>query len=275
VEVVAMASPKYSAHQKEMFFKLIDKGGTVRAAAKAAGVHEDAAYRWLRQAGLSMQRATPRKYADEQKAEFFRRLALNPNVSAVARELGFTRVTCYAWAYKAGIRTSQARRVNPRRVEFLRLRATGLTRAEARERVGADRRSATDWDKGITIINRGRVYPDGRVVRYPVTTLSTLTGVTPPRMSRAIGGRVDLDRVEKLIDPRYLSLLEREQLHDLHPGGTVDPHDRGRDGPVTVDDQPRAATQHGVGPRVSPAHRASDLGHATVSAASAEATGQC
>jgi IS30 family transposase len=199
-----------------MLFSVIDRGGTVRAAARTAGVHEDAAYTWLRQAGLSMYRATSRKYTEQDKAEFFRRLALNPNVAAVARELGFTRVTCYAWAYKAGIRTSEARRVNPRREEFLRLRAVGLTRAEARERVGADNRSATDWDKGITIIYRGRVYPDGRVVRYPY---STLAGVTPPRIARTIGGRVDLDRVEKLIDPRYLSLLEREQLQDLHRSG--------------------------------------------------------
>jgi IS30 family transposase len=219
MEVLAMPGPKYTPEQKEMFFSLIDRGGTVRAAAKAAGVHEDAAYTWLRQAGLSMQRATPRRYTEHDKAEFFRRLALNPNVSAVARELNFTRVTCYAWAYKAGIRTSEARRVNPRREEFLRLRAAGLTRAEARERVGADKRSATDWDKGITIINRGRVYPDGRVVRYSLPGASTLAGMTPPRIGRAIGGRVDLDRVEKLIDARYLSLLEREQLQDLHRSG--------------------------------------------------------
>lgn len=214
-----MPGPKYTQAQREMFFSLIDRGGTVRAAAEAAGVHEGAAYTWLRQAGLSMQRATPRNYTEQDKAEFFRRLGLNPNVSAVARELGFTRVTCYAWAYKAGIRTSEARRVHPRRAEFLRLRAAGLTRAAARERVGADRRSATDWDKGITIINRGRVYPDGRVVRYPISTPPTLAGVTPPRTSRAIGGRVDLDRVEKLIDARYLSLLEREKLQDLHRSG--------------------------------------------------------
>lgn len=173
---------------------------------------EDAAYRWMRQAGLSMQRATPRKFTNEEKAEFFRRLALNPNVSAVARELGITRVTCYSWAHKAGIRTGEARKVNPRREEFLRLRAEGLSRAEARARVGADARSAVDWDKGITIINRGRVYPDGRVVRYPKKTLS---GMTPERRMRAIGGSVDLNKVEKVIAPRYLSLLEREQIKDL------------------------------------------------------------
>ncbi len=33
----------------------------------------------------------------QDKAEFFRRLALNPNVSAVACELGFVRVTYYKW----------------------------------------------------------------------------------------------------------------------------------------------------------------------------------
>jgi IS30 family transposase/transposase-like protein len=206
-----MGGRRYSSEEKDRFFELVDRGGTVRAAAEAAGVGEDAAYRWLRRAGLSMQRATPRVYSSEERAEFFRRLADNPNVSAVANEMGFPRVTCYAWAHKAGIFTSEGRRVNPRREEFLRLRAEGLTRAEARKRVGADARSATDWDKGITIINRGRVYPDGRVVRYPARIMD---GV-PERTARAIGGSVDLNVVEKVIDPRYLSLIEREQLQDL------------------------------------------------------------
>lgn len=53
-------------------------------------------------------------------------------------------------------------------------------------------------------------------MRYPPATLS---GVKPARTARAIGGRVDLDQVEKLIDARYLCLLEREQLHDLHRSG--------------------------------------------------------
>lgn len=211
-----MSGPKYSKEQRTEFFDLIDRGGTVRAAAMAAGVHPGAAYSWLRAAGLSMQRACPRVYTDEEKAEFFRRLAEHPNVSAVARELGYPRVTCYAWAHKAGIFTSHARRVNPRREEFMRLRGLGHTRAEAAAVVGADRRSAIDWDKGITIIHRGRVYPDGRVVRYPEPTMP---GMAAARTGRAIGGRVDLDRVEKVIHSRYLSLVEREQLRDLHRTG--------------------------------------------------------
>lgn len=210
-----MPGPKYTKEQKDHFFEMVDRGGTVRAAAAAAEVHESAAYTWLRNAGLTMQRATPRMYSAEEKAEFFRRLSANPNVSAVAKEMGFPRVTCYAWAHKAGIFTSEARKVNPRREEFLRLRANGLSRAEARKRVGADARSATDWDKGITIINRGRVYPDGRVVRFPEPIIE---GV-PERRTRAIGGSVDLNVVEKVIHARYLSLIEREQLQDLRRSG--------------------------------------------------------
>lgn len=210
-----MPAPKYTKEQKDRFFELVDRGGTVRAAAAAAGVHESAAYTWLRNAGLAMRRATQRVYSAEEKAEFFRRLTVNPNVSAVAKDLGFPRVTCYAWAHKAGIFTSEARKVNPRREEFLRLRASGLSRAEARKRVGADARSATDWDKGITIINRGRVYPDGRIVRYPEPIID---GVSE-RRTRAIGGSVDLNVVEKVIHARYLSLIEREQLHDLRRSG--------------------------------------------------------
>lgn len=134
-----MAGPKYSKAQRELFFDLLDRGGSVRAAAIAAGVHPGAAYTWLRNSGLVMRRGTPRVYTEQEKAEFFRLLAERGNVSAVARELGFTRVTCYKWAHQAGIFTSEARRVLPRREEFLRLRAEGLTRR--RRRGGSGRTS--------------------------------------------------------------------------------------------------------------------------------------
>ena len=83
-----MPGPKYTPEQKEMFFELIDRGGTVRAAAKAAGVHEDACLHMVA-AGRSVDAAgDAAQVLREEKAEFFRRLALSPNVSAVARELG-------------------------------------------------------------------------------------------------------------------------------------------------------------------------------------------
>lgn len=125
-------------------------------------------------------------YADHEKVEYFRRLAENPNVSVIAKEMGVLRVTCYTWAHKAGIFTSEARKVNPRKEEFLRHRVQGLTRPEAVARVDAGARSAANWDKCIAIIHRGRIYPDGRIVRYPKQEIAS---TKPERRSCAIGGK--------------------------------------------------------------------------------------
>lgn len=256
---------------KERFFELLDRCGVISVAAREVGVNLNTAYAWTRRSGFVM-RATPRAYSEVDKAEFFRLLAERPNVSAVARELGFTRVTCYKWAHQAGIFTSEARRVNPRRAEFLRLRAAGFTRAQARERVRADKRSATDWDKGITIIHRGRVYPDGRVVRYPALILP---GVKSSRSATVLGEKVDLDRVEQVIHPRYLSLLEREQLRDLRRVGLSIRRIAAELGAFAVDDQPRAATQHDLLSRLPSACGPSSLGAAAAAPEKSEAHGQC
>lgn len=257
-----MPGPKYTAEQKSEFFDLLDRGGSVRAAARAVGVHQGAAYSWIRIAGLSMRRSMPRVYTEEEKAEFFRRLSVRANVSAVARELGFLRVTCYAWAHRAGIFTGEARKVNPRREKFLRLRSEGLSRPEAAAQVSADGRSAADWDKGIVMIHRGRVYPDGRIVRYVKPTLS---GMKAPRHGRAIGGRVDLNRVEKVIHSRYLSLIEREHLRDFQRAG-MSIRRIATAMQFTVDDQSRVAAQRNVDKRLlatqcSPAFGASSTTH--------------
>ena len=97
-----MGGPRYGDAEKEKFFDLIDRGGTVRAAAAGAGVHPDTGYRWMRNAGLAMRRSSPRIYSKGEKDTFFRVLAERGNVSAAARELGFTRVTCYKWGPPGG-----------------------------------------------------------------------------------------------------------------------------------------------------------------------------
>ncbi|AHH20222.1 putative transposase [Nocardia nova SH22a] len=140
---------------------------------------------------------------------------MRQNVSAVARELGFVRITCYKWAHQAGIFTGKS--AEPPREEFLRLRRAGRSPAEAAAAVGADKRSAQDWDKGIRVFYGGRVYPDGRVVRYRQDQI--LAGVKSPRGSYRQQDRIDLERVERVIDRRYLSLVERERLHDLRRTG--------------------------------------------------------
>jgi IS30 family transposase len=201
----------YKAAERQAFFRRLDKGGTVRAVAQELGISPDSAYRWRPEAGVSTKRAANREYSAEEKNEFFRLLSIHQNVSAVARELGFVRVTCHKWAHAAGIFTG--RDVSAQRDEFLRLRKSGMSRAEAAHQVDIDKRTAQDWDKGIRQFSGGRLYPDGRVVRYDQKAV--LANVKLPRN---VYGRNDLEGLELLdrpIHPRYLNLQEREQIHDL------------------------------------------------------------
>ena len=204
-----------SNEQRMRFFAIMDRGSTIRRAAIEVGVTPNIGYRWVKKAGLAAQRATPRVYTDADKAEFFRLLAEQGNVSAVARQLGFVRVTCYKWAHQAGVFTGV--NVDARRDEFLKLRSHGLTRADAAERVGADKRSAHDWDRGIRQFYGGRVYPDGRVVRYPYS--ERIAKVKRPRTTYLVSDRVELAGLERPINNRFLSLEEREQIHDLRRAG--------------------------------------------------------
>src|SRR4051812_34809617 len=129
-----MAARKYTEQQLLAFMALIDRGGSVRAAALAVGVHPDRGYQWMKQAGLSTPRSAQRRHTPDDRAEFLRRLAVTPNVSAVARELGFNRVTCYVWAHKAGIFTGEYS--DAKRQAFLELRREGISRRVAAQRLG-------------------------------------------------------------------------------------------------------------------------------------------
>src|SRR5690348_3066592 len=79
--VAMLPGPKYSKEQKEQFFGLLDRDGSVRAAADAVGVNVGAAYSWVRQAGLVMQRRAPRRYTAQEKAAFLRLAAERMNIS--------------------------------------------------------------------------------------------------------------------------------------------------------------------------------------------------
>jgi len=210
-----MPARKYTEQQRREFITLIDRGGSVRAAAIAVGAHPDRGYQWMKQAGLSTPRSTQRKYTAAEKGEFFKRLERTGNVSAVARELGLNRVSCYVWAHKAGIFT--AAYSDAKRQEFLRLRREGISRREVAGQLGIEAHQALDWDKGIRVFSKGRIYPDGRIVLYRPAEI--LANVKNPRTAWVQGERVALARIEQVIDSRYLSLLERERLKDLQSSG--------------------------------------------------------
>jgi hypothetical protein len=210
-----LGNVQYKAKEREAFFRRLDRGGTIRAVAAELGLSVSSCYRWRQEAGVSTPRGKSRAYTSEDKAKFFRLLALTGNVSKVAKDLGFVRVTCYKWAHQAGIFTGKDLRAQ--RARFERLRADGVPRAEAARQVGVDKRSAQDWDKGITQFTGGRIRSDGRVLRYRQSAI--LANVKRPRDAYTRGAPIDLVRLETVIDSRYLSLIERERIHDLRSGG--------------------------------------------------------
>jgi IS30 family transposase len=250
------SSHRFDDEVRAEFFRLVDQGLTVRAAVKVVGVSEGTGYWWRRQVGISVPRRKSRKYTAEDKAEFFRRLETNRSVTAVARELGFVRITCFKWAHEAGIFTS--RDANVKKEEFLRLRALGVPRAQAARKVGAASRSATDWDLGIKQIKNGRLYPDGRVVRYNVNTTPSSN---PYRASDAPEIVASMSELERVINPRFINLTQRERIYDLrNQGASIRSiaRDLGK-APSTISRELIRNTNDRVGYLPYAAHRASTL----------------
>lgn len=110
----------------------------------------------------------------------------------------------------AGVSRRGGKPRNPGWEVYQRLRGEGVGRKQAAQQAGVNVREARDFDQGIRKVGNGRVYPDGRVVVY-ARRRATMGGVTDREPSIA-----DLDRV---LHPRYLSLVEREKIADLHREG--------------------------------------------------------
>ena len=212
---------RHNAEDRERFLEAFDRLGKVSAAISELGFNRNQCYRWAREANSRTSPAKAAahgkkktKYSQAQKDNFFTVLDRLGSVSAAAREVGIPGPTCFQWAYKAGVRSHRPQ--TGRREEFLRLRATGLSRREAAAAVGAHKRTAGEWDNDIRRLGGKRVYPDGRVVDYKRGVTTHIVVPDTPAMASSPG----LSQLQKTIDPRYLSLPEREQIRDLSKAGT-------------------------------------------------------
>ena len=149
----------------------------------------------------------------QQREAFFLLFSQLGSVTSAAAELGLNRNTCYQWVRRAGL--ARNRTDGPTRQDFRALREAGLTRREAARELGIHLTTADEWDSGIRRTKNGRIYPDGRRIDY-TSGVTTLTSPTQ------IPGRVMLPRLaalEKPLDPRFLSLQERERIADLRNKG--------------------------------------------------------
>ncbi|WP_427008246.1 IS30 family transposase [Pseudarthrobacter sp. H2] len=93
-----------------------------------------------------------------------------------------------------------------------------MGRREATAAVGVDRKTAFMWDNGIVQAKGKLVYPEPAAVDYK---REVTTAIAPPE---ATGGTTNVSipqtALEKVIDPRYLSLRDRERIRDMKSQGS-------------------------------------------------------
>jgi IS30 family transposase/transposase len=147
---------------------------------------------------------------DALRVEFFGVLDRESgNVSAAARAVGVNRNTAYGWARQVGVRGrgKTGTSGHPGRERYDALRAGGVSRREAASQVGVHERTARDWDRGVRKIGNARLHPDGRRIDYKTGVIS-INACAP-----------SVAAVEAVLHPRFLTVLEREQIADLRRRG--------------------------------------------------------
>lgn len=183
---------EFTQLQKDEFLAVLDRVGSMTAAARELDLDVGRSFRWAYQAdavakrprkrGRTNQRITP-----DQKQEFFRVLDEVDSVSIAAKQLGLNRKTCSGWAHKAGIAS-----IHPdtgRKEEFLRHRRAGLTQAHARRMVGADPKTAYHWDNDIVKVKGTYARRPGLAMQYKDGS-AYFTRRSPQRLSAVffVGG---------------------------------------------------------------------------------------
>ncbi|WP_271171331.1 IS30 family transposase, partial [Microbacterium thalassium] len=86
------------------------------------------------------------------------------------------------------------------------MRAAGVSRRDAASQAGVDEHTAHDWDYGIRKVSNARLYPDGRRVDYTTGMTTYVDQVSPPPVTA----------LEAELHPRFLTLVDRETIADLH-----------------------------------------------------------
>ena len=152
-----------------------------------------------------------RRYSQAEKAAFFEAFERLGNARAAARELDLPFLTSYQWLVAAGVDVGAPRRQRHSRVRehYFSLRAAGVHRSDAAKQAGVHIRTAQDWDRGIVKKIHSRIYPDGRVIDYNKSVNV---------QERLVSG-VRVSALEQVLDPRFLSLAEREKIRGLQSQG--------------------------------------------------------
>lgn len=208
----------------------LSAGRSVRAVAGELGLRYETCLAVAKGHGWFTRRPHSRA-TDQQTAELVDLVDSGTSVRAAAHTIGISLTVAYRVAMDAGVHVRQPGNgitATARRVEYLRLRLARITRKDAALAVGICRRTALDFDKGVTTSNtksnknkhRERFIPaGGHAETYNHLMQMMLERTADPAARNAdpqVRTTVDVTRV---ISDRYISIEERERLADLRRDG--------------------------------------------------------
>lgn len=173
---------------------------------------------------------TPRAYSritEEQSRQIADLVTAGSSVRAAAHTVGISEAVAYRVAMSAGVHLRQPGNgitATARRVEYLRLRLSQMSQKDAATAIGITRRTALDFDKGVTksakTTRRERFLPAGGHAKTynRLMTMMLQRSADPAARNAQPQQRAHID-VTKVISSRYLSIQERERIADLHQAG--------------------------------------------------------
>lgn len=205
---------------KHALIQRLQRGDSVRHAACQLGLHYAHALNYAHTLGYGHRRPTSRQAV----AEAVALVADGATLTDAATTSGVSVTAVFHAATAAGVHAPRSvprgDGATTRRVEYLQLRLSALSRRDAAQACGVSTRTAGDYDKGLVKQQSGprarfvAQGPDAVVYNKLMTALLTHHDVIEP-------GRQAEPATSALIDPyrqingRYLSLIERERIFDL------------------------------------------------------------
>lgn len=147
---------QYSQADKDHFYAVLDRTGTITAAADELGLNISTAQNWAGRVNPAARKPwdtrtvksdPAQRYSPAVIEEFLGLLRDIGSVSAAAEQLGLNRSTCSNWAVDAGLASTCLRHPSAKQLHYLRLRQEGAGRRDAALSVGASKPSSYSWDR--------------------------------------------------------------------------------------------------------------------------------
>lgn len=216
--------PGFDDQVRGRFTSLVASGSSVRAAAKAVGVNYSVALRFATEHGLPVR---ARRLDANVDALIHSLLAAGLSVKEVAACAGCSYSAVYARKIKDATYLKQpvtAKTSTATRCDYLRLRLAGITNKDAARIIGINIGTGRDYEKGLAKSKgtRRRYIPKGSRAAEYNKLMTRFEQLHIHRSTTQIEPAIPAGKADdhlRVINKRYLSYEQREQIRDLHLAG--------------------------------------------------------